>query len=567
MADAARESRSRDAIQLGLLAVLLVSTRITWVLVWPDSAVYWEEGYRWVAAVEILEAPIQPWVDYQADTYQGGSLVLIFLIAGLFAVFGESLLALKCAALIGAVATLVALYALCRLFFSSRAALWAGIAYVAGPPLLAHSALIVMGSHGESALFSLAQLILFLGLVEGRFRSPGGWIAFGFVTGLGAWFCYTSGLSAVACGITWLLLARLPRPAELAAAASGALLGLGPWLLYNAQHDFVGVVRVVELFGAGDPIDAWEPVALPEKLWLFFARDLPEGLALPFREAASSGQARWLKLGLMLPLGAAWIASIVRVVRGIRRDGLRAGPGRLQTHRAELVFWVYAGIFLAVYLASRFVFLAEKGGHGYRLLLAPATLMLVPAAVSAARGLAADGAPRALAAAGVAVALTASLAGGALVAVRPVEERLGHDAVAHRLRGHLVRGVLLHRKYERDLSQAFEQARRVPDLRHRFRAFQGIGWGMEYRYEGTGEFEPALRAVDTLVLPEGAAVLSGLRWTAGDRIALLHARREAGTASERDLVQLDRLRRLYDYLEKRWDKIPLALRMTDRILY
>ena len=45
----------------------------------------------------------------------------------------------------------------------------------------------------------------------GRWRTARGWLAFGFLSGLGLWFCYTSGLSLVACAVAWLWLERAPR--------------------------------------------------------------------------------------------------------------------------------------------------------------------------------------------------------------------------------------------------------------------------------------------------------------------------------------------------------------------
>ena len=140
-----------DWLCLGGLLFVLFATRIVWILWNPDATLYWEEDYRWVVAREIIAGPHQPIFDYQADNYQGGSLVLIGLITGMFAVFGETLLSLKLAPLAFAGATLAAIYTLGRLWFGRRTALIAAGGYLLGPPLLVHSALIPMGSHGESA--------------------------------------------------------------------------------------------------------------------------------------------------------------------------------------------------------------------------------------------------------------------------------------------------------------------------------------------------------------------------------------------------------------------------------
>jgi 4-amino-4-deoxy-L-arabinose transferase-like glycosyltransferase len=560
----------RDVRVLGVLLAVFWLTRVVWIVALPDSTTYWEEDHRWAAAVEILDDPVQPLFDYQADNYQGGSMVLIGLLTALFAVFGESVIALKAAALLFASATLVALYGLGRIWFGARVALFAGAVYVAGPPLLAYSSLLVMGSHGESALFTLAQLIVLLGLLDGRFRTPTGWAAFGVISGLGVWFCYTTGIGLLACGLTWLLLERWPRPQELGAAAAGFLVGLGPWFVYNVQNDFVGFLRLVELFGGGDPIDAWEEVGPGVKLVALVLRDAPLGLVAPFPEAAAPPIAAALALALALPAAAALALSFARVLAGFRAAGLRGRvPGEPVggTHRAEVVFWVYTVVFVLAFVGSRFVVQPEKGAHTYRLLLPWVTVLVVPVAISAVRALARPGRARTLAVIAVVSALVASVTGTALLALRPVESRLGRDVVEHRMRGYLVRGVLLHRKYEDALQRAFQEARRVPDLRLRFRVFQGVGWGMQYRFEGTGELRPALRVVDGLVPGEKAAVLSGLRWTAGERIDALEARVASGEATPRDLAQLERLEGLWRWLEVRWNRVPPAMRYNDSIQY
>jgi len=563
----ARWARADTAI-VGALVAALVVTRLIWLIAAPDSASYWEEAYRWAAAKEIVEAPIQPLFDYQADNYQGGSLVLILMIAGFFAVLGESVLALKAAALVIAGAILVSLYALGRLYFGRTVGVLAGVGYLAGSPLLAYSSLLVMGSHGESALFSIVELILFLGLVDGRLRKPLGWAGFGFVAGLGAWFCYTSGLSVLACGLTWLIVERLPKPAELLAALGGAIVGLVPWLVYNVQQGFVGVLRLFELFGVGDPIDAWERVGPGTKLVHLIFRDGPVGMVVPFADSASRAATVALVLLWSIPVTAALGLSLWRVVAHLRSGPLRreAGPAVDGDGARELVFWVYAAVFVAMFLGSSFVIQPEKGAHAYRLLLPLATSMIVPVAVSAERLLARGDGAKILSVTGMSITLVASIAAVLLLTARPIDSKLGHDVVEHQLRGQLVRGVLLHRKYERALHRAFYEARRVPDPRLRFRVFQGIGWGMQYRYEGTGEIEGPLRQIDALVLGERVAVLSGLRWTAGERIEELETRVAAGQATPRDLAQLERLRRLWAYLEARWQRLPPALRFTDRIV-
>ena len=560
-----------DWRNVGFMLLALYATRLAWLAYNPDSTLYWEEDYRWVAAREILSGVRQPVFDYQADNYQGGSLVQIAMITGAFALFGESLVSLKLATLTFPAATLVVLYAIARMGFGRLAAVLVGTGYLIGPPLLAFSALIPMGSHGESALFSLVQIGIFLGLLSGRWNTPSGWAAFGAVTGLGLWFCYTSGISLAACGLAWLVLEGVPKFQFLIAAVGGTLAGLTPWFIYNVQSDFSGFVRLLEIFGAGNPIDAWAPQTPTEKLFAFFTRDLPTGLVDPFLDLGSAGWTLMLEVSLYLPvtiaLGAGFLGVLRMLASGPRSKDL---PDDVERNRArlEFVFYLYGIVFVAAYLATSFTVEPSKGAHAYRLFLPVVTLMFIPVAVSLARFIESGSLPRNAAAAGVAAVYLSCAVGTAGAVVRVPDERLlGADVMEHVYRGCLVRGVLLHRKFELDLEEAFHQARRVPRLKERFRVFQGIGWGIEYRFEGNGQLQPFLGQVDELVLGERVAVLSGIRWTTSNRVNALREIVDKGEATDRDLTQKRRLEKLKAHLDRRWDKVPLQHQIVDRIIY
>ena len=561
-----------DWLFMGGLLLLLFATRIVWILSNPDATQYWEEDYRWISAREILAGLHQPVFDYQADNYQGGSLVLIGLITGLFALFGESLLSLKLAPLAFAGATLAAIYTLARLWFGRRTALIAAGAYLVGPPLLVHSALIPMGSHGESALFSLVQFICFLGILSRRWHTPLGWAALGFVSGLGLWFCYTSGLSLAACGVTWLILEGIPKLRLLLAATGGAIVGLIPWFAYNLQNDFTGFLRLFEIFGAGDPIDAWVAQGPFEKFFDLIFRDLPIGMLDPFRDLSNIGHP-WLTVTLEVAfytsVAAALAAGLYRVVGGLRTSARSpATDPEAEQRRSEIVFYVYALIFVVAYLSSSFTIEPEKGAHAYRLLLPLAILMWVPVAISLSRGLDAPGFGKTAAKLGLVLTLVSCTVSSVALAMRDPEERhIGSDLTEHVYRGYLVRGVLLHRKYEQDLSVAYSQARRTPGLKERFRIFQGIGWGIEYRFEGSGQIVQFLSHVGDLDFGEHVAVLSGLIWTTGNRVSKLEEAVARGTATTRDGDQLTRLTKLKKMLQKQWRRLPVRYQEADSIIY
>ena len=318
----------RDGWIVAACVVALVASRLAWVHWDLDTSLYWEESYRWVSAIEILRGPTQPILDYQADHYQGGSLVMILLSLPFLRVLGESMAVMKLSAIAFSSAILALLYLLGRRMFGRPTAIIAALVYVAGPPLVAYWGVAVMGSHHESTLFSLLQLLVFYDLLTGARRTPAAWALFGIVSGMGLWFCYTSGLSLVACGLTWLLLEGLPRPRETAAALVGGLAGLVIWFAYNAGRGFVGIRRVVELFGYGNPIDSWEAQTRMDKVIHLVSRDLPLGLVLPFEGSWPSSVTTLVVAAFVVPLTVALVAAVARTTRAFVGDRERPNGRR-----------------------------------------------------------------------------------------------------------------------------------------------------------------------------------------------------------------------------------------------
>jgi hypothetical protein len=498
---------SRDAGIIASFAAAFVASRLAWVYLNLDTSLYWEESYRWISALELLNGPVQPSLDYQADHYQGGSLVMILLSLPLLRVFGESMVAMKLTAILFSSVILSIAYVVGLRLFGRTTALIAALAYLVGPPLVAYWGVVVMGSHNESVLFSLLQLLVFVELLSGNWRTSTAWVLFGFISGAGLWFCYTSGLSLVACGLTWLLLEGLPRMRELAAAMLGTLAGLAPWFAYNATRGLVGLRRIVEIFGYGNPIDTWEQQSRADKVIHLVSHDLPLGLVLPFDTTWSPWVTLPLIAAFVIPLTTAVAIAVYRVGDSFLRAALpannltttvaprthppnplllgreggwkeiialfgspslpkRGGQGVSSAPRQcasdgwiELVFIVYGGVFLAFFLSSQFTVDRNLGAVSYRLFLAPAVLMIIPAARTAAIGFRSGLAMRRVALTGCVLYIAASTCGTVLLATRHVEP-MSDDAHWMSI-GHTTRGVLLHRKYETDIARALASARLV----------------------------------------------------------------------------------------------------------
>lgn len=551
---------ARDAWVLTLLALVFVASRLAWLGLNLESSAYWEESYRLIAARELLRRPILPLLDYQADHYQGGSLVMILLTVSLFRVFGESVLVMKLAALLVSTATLCLLYVVGRRVFGRTTALAAATAYIAGPPVVAYWGLAVMGSHGESILFSLIQFLIFFEIAAGRWRTSWGWAAFGFVSALGLWFCYTTALGLAACAITWVLRERIPRPRELSWALAGALVGLAPWFAYNLTHEFVGLGRIVELFGYGDPIDAWVPQGRVEKLARLVLWDFPVGIVLPFQDDWPLWVAVVLAAGLAIPMGVALGFALRRSVSAflVAREQRRRSTSRFEaaTLPPDLLFMVYGAVFLAFFLGVQFTIDPDLGPVTYRLLLPPTVILALPAAHTLSCALGSGAAGRVVALGGFLLCLAASATGTALLASRAPEQGTDNWLAL----GQTARGVLLHRKYEREIDRAFSVARRVGDPKWRFSVFQGIGWGMQYRFEGDGDLDRVRRELAVLPPAERLAVLNGLRFFAGESRDSLVRGKAGRNKGERLAARLDELQRFTD---EEWRRMMAARRMKE----
>ncbi len=543
-----------DTSLLLLLLVFFLASRLLWIWLNPATASYWEESYRWFAAHEILNGATWPLLDYQADHYQGGSLVVILLALPIFKLAGESILTLKLVAILLSAMTMAMLYALARKFFGRTAALLAGLSYLAGPPVVAFWGLVPMGFHGESTLLSLLQVYVFIGLLTGEWRSSRGWLIFGLVCGAGFSFTYITLLSAAACGLTWLLLEGFPRWRDLGWVALGFLVGLSPWLAYNASHEFAGLARIAEVFGASEAIDPWRMQTFSERLSDFLIRVPLQGLLDPSKNALPGAWGRLILVGSLAPVALALTAAVLRmggVFLGVLQKG--TDPAE-ELARRELVFGVYAAIFALAYLSSRFTLDAQPLPVTYRLFPPLIVLLMIPVAVSAQRILtrSTDGLRRATQAA-VAICFLATTSATVAFAMRPPDP----GSALSLQQGYLVCGRLLHRKYAQ-LEDVVSAARTVADPDGRRRVFAGIGWEAQHRFETRGNFEDLLAEIAVVPERERVEILGGLLWASKARTQELSARAEP---DERDLVALERMRELATIIDPELAELKRKLGM------
>jgi hypothetical protein len=354
-------------------------------------------------------------------------------------------------------------------------------------------------------------------------------------------FTYITALSASACALTWLLLERRPRTRELAFAALGAAVGLVPWLAYNGAHEFAGLARIAEVFGARAAPDLGRIQSLGERLADLFVRVPLFGVFDPSENALSPAGRAVVGVAALVPAGLALFAALVRAA-GLLRARFGKGNRRVDERaRRELVFVAYAFLFLLAYLLSRLILDPTPAPITYRLFPPLVVLLLLPIAASAERMLVVGGRTRRSALAACISGLTATATATYALAMRPPDS----GAELSLTQGSTVLGRLLHRKFA-VLSEAVAEARPVADAFSRERVLEGIGWEAQTRYEVSGDRQRLLDGIATLRRAERIAVLGGVLWGAGDRIRVISQR---GNPSPRDVEDLERMRDLARTIE------------------
>jgi arylsulfatase len=527
---AARAFGRRDALRLGALLLIFLLSRVLWVLVHPETSSYWEESYRWVAAQEWRSGALLPWLDYQADHYQGGSLVMIGLTALAFALAGPSALALKTPALLFSGSILAATYVVVRRSFGPRAATIAAGTLVAGPALVAYWGLSPMGSHAESALFGWLQFALFLRLLEAEPRRLGSWLGFGFVAGLGVWFCMTSGLATLACVVTWLLVARPPRAREWGTAIAGGALGLLPWLVYNLRLGFVGLQRPLQILGLREPIDPWPEPSAWEKGFDLFAQVIPVSLLDPSGAALPGWLQAVCSVGFVAVLGVAFFSALGPARAAIFAPRSGALTPDQERCRAELLFVVYGVVFVPSYLVSSYV--VEPGLTVSARMFTPfALLCLLPiVAIRIADAWSRGLWPGKLGLAVFWASLAITTTGFALRSnqTHPLGEQIGAQA----------RGALLQRKHGTEIEPAYALVRRIADPGLRNATLEGIGFGLVTEFMAGDSLSPVEAWLERATPEERNLVASGARWMATVEIGVRTPKSQADPTAQRRVARL-----------------------------
>src|SRR5438132_5409261 len=226
--------------------LLFVASRLLYLLLIDPSYLLTHPGdelYVGTIAQELVTGPTMPFTEYRATNYSLGTLVMGALTSGFFLLFGPTLFALKLAALLLFTFALAFWYWTIRRAAGERVAGYFALLFCFSPPLLTAYSVAAPGGHGESLLFSALTVFLLFRMLSDEKGSPAFPALLGLTAGVGLWFDYIYGLTLLATLGFWLWRdkGRFWRPRVLWFAL-GFVVSFSPWILFNMQTDFAGLV-------------------------------------------------------------------------------------------------------------------------------------------------------------------------------------------------------------------------------------------------------------------------------------------------------------------------------------
>ncbi|MFH1643763.1 MAG: glycosyltransferase family 39 protein, partial [bacterium] len=201
-----------------------------------------EELVRGSIAREIIQGPKFNLIDYQGDSYSGGTLIAGIITIPFFLLLGENLLALKLVALMISTLILFLLFKFCDRFFDRKIALVSCFLFIFCPPLWTIYSFLNFGFFHESILLTLMALFIFYAIFFENKKQNKYFLALVIICGFSFYFVYLTIFSTTAIIITWFLFdKKFFLKKSFLVFIAGALIGLSPWIYYQLLNNWAGI--------------------------------------------------------------------------------------------------------------------------------------------------------------------------------------------------------------------------------------------------------------------------------------------------------------------------------------
>ena len=385
----------RHVPTLALVAILLVAALLrAWLIAGERVSFDSDEAVVGLMARHITQGQPIP-TFYYGQAYMGSLDAL--LVAGGFALGGESVATMRAVQLVLALLALLAAHALAQAVTGSRRTALMALLLLAIPtPLGALYGTATLGGYNELILLGSLVLLESWQIAIDRRDAPWRWAGLGLAAGIGWW---VNAVIIVSIGVAGLVglrtLSRRPWRGYALCAAT-FLLGSAPWWLYNLSHDWASLDFLLGGFGHAPDAD---PVSRGEASVALIGLGLPAlyGLRLPWEAGLVLGAGAFAAALVYVALVTDWLAGSLARLRALphprsARTRLAAPSPCMERGQAERSeaggevnrasparrwVWTVFGVFAAVFLLSPF---SDATGR----YLLP---LWVPAAIGVALGL------------------------------------------------------------------------------------------------------------------------------------------------------------------------------------
>ncbi len=369
--------------QLRLPAALLVAAALkAGLLIAGAVPFHGDEAIIALMARHILQGE-RP-VFFYGQAYMGS--LDAWLVAGAFAVLGESVAAVRVVQILLYLGTIATTYWLARRIYASEWVAGAAAVLLAIPPVMVTLyTTATLGNYGEVLLLGNLLLLLTLHLAPwprsaadgarpaGRWHSPAaiaaGWVLFGLIAGIGFWSLVLIGVYLWPIAV-YVILAERHRPARLAGhvalAVAGFAVGSAPWWGYTLQ---AGTATLHAAAGGGMPLPpGYHPVFAVFRhvfFFLLFGLTTLWGLRPPW-------SAGFLALPLIPLALAIYLVATAFAIDRLRRSRDLATPGHA----------LIVGVALTLVLAYLLTPFGEDPTGRYFLPLAPPAAIYTAEAIN-----------------------------------------------------------------------------------------------------------------------------------------------------------------------------------------